>query len=368
VNCRITIDARHLHSGISRHVVSMVRRLVDQDLPGDLLLVTRKQFLESHLMDIGSLETRVIEAPLHSLRAQVLLPFLAADCDLLHATHYAAPLFHPRRMLVSIYDLVPLSPSFLPNRAAWLYSQMMHRAVAKRATHITTLSDYSKGQIVEMLHVPASRVTTIYCGVSPAFLPQDREVSLREVARHLGVQGPYLLYVGNLKPHKNVAQLIRAFALLRERRFWPDQLLLIGEDAKWKPRLEELCVELGVRDRVIFASHISDEWLAHAYGAAEVSVQPSFLEGFGLPVVEAMACGCPVVCADAASLPEVAGDAAEFFDPHQVESLVEAVEKVAGSSELRGDLVRKGFQRAKRFTWSECARQHSELYRKLLHN
>jgi glycosyltransferase involved in cell wall biosynthesis len=271
-------------------------------------------------------------------------------------------------MVVTIHDLIPLLPNFVPNRAAWLYAQAMHRAVARRATHIITVSDYSKKQIVEQLHVPASDVTTIYNGVSPVFCPGDRETAYLEVSQCFGVTGPYVLYVGNLKAHKNVFALIRAFALLRERRSWPHQLLLIGEDALWKPRLEELCVKLGIRERVLFISNLSDAQLAQAYRAAELLVQPSFLEGFGLPVVEAMACGCPVACANASSLPEVAGEAAVLFDPHSVEGLVAAIESVAATSDRRGTLVRKGFARAKRFTWSECASRHCELYRNLLQN
>jgi alpha-1,3-rhamnosyl/mannosyltransferase len=172
--------------------------------------------------------------------------------------------------------------------------------------------------------------------------------------------------VGNLKPHKNIARLFRAMKLLRERKQGDIQLLVVGDDAVWKPALVQECLRLGLQEMVKFVSFVSEDVLPVVYAGAELVIQPSTLEGFGLPVLEAMACGTPVVCSNAASLPEVGGDAAEYFDPYSVEDMAGAIERVLSSGTRQAELRRKGLLQAARFRWDECVRQHAKIYRDLL--
>jgi glycosyltransferase involved in cell wall biosynthesis len=177
------------------------------------------------------------------------------------------------------------------------------------------------------------------------------------------LRSPYLLYIGALKPHKNIPTLIRAFALLCGRKKVDQQLLIVGDDPKWKEGLVSLCSQLGIAERVSFVPRVGYELLPKVYAGADLLVMPSFIEGFGLPVLEAMACGTPVVCSRAASLPEVAGDAAEFFEPSSVDDLAAAIERVLDSPERQATLCQKGLERAKEFSWEECALRHCEVYR-----
>jgi len=143
-------------------------------------------------------------------------------------------------------------------------------------------------------------------------------------------------------------------------------LLIVGDDPKWKEELVSLCSRLGIAGHVSFFPHVAHAILPQVYAGADLMVMPSFIEGFGLPVLEAMACGAPVVCSRAASLPEVAGHAAEFFEPSSVDDLAEAIERVLSSPERQAELRQKGLERAKQFSWGECARRHCEVYRRVL--
>jgi glycosyltransferase involved in cell wall biosynthesis len=242
----------------------------------------------------------------------------------------------------------------------------MLNLVARKAEHIVTISEYSKVQIVERLGVQAEKVTAIHCGVNGQFRCEDRKKAYAAVSEALGIQEPYLLFVGSLKPHKNIFTLLQAFALLRQRHDVRQRLLIVGDDARWKSLLIEECSRLGIHDTTTFVPYVSQELLPKVYAAAELLVMPSTIEGFGLPVLEAMASGTPVVCSRTASLPEVAGDAALYFDPTSAEELAEKMEKLLNSRELQESLRAKGLERAKLFTWEKSTRKHVELYQRLL--
>ena len=206
-------------------------------------------------------------------------------------------------------------------------------------------------------------MTVTYNGVGPEFFPEPREAAMQAVRHKCGVTRPYVLYVGNLKPHKNVDGLLRAFALVCAKTASNCELLIIGDDTTDGPALKRLATDLGVRDAIRFAGKVSDDVLRSAYSAAELTVLPSFEEGFGLPVLESMACGTPVACSRAASLPEVAGNAAEYFDPNNIESIAAAMDRLLHSDSERQKLRQAGFANAKQFTWSACAHRHLEIYR-----
>ena len=216
------------------------------------------------------------------------------------------------------------------------------------------VSEYSKRQIVEYLGVTACKVTVVYNAMATLFFPEQRQESSATVGARCGFEGPYVLYVGNLKPHKNVSGLIRAFAVLRSRRKFDHKLLIIGNDAIGRPQMTALAAECGLNGAAVFLPAVSNEFLRTAYSGAQLTVLPSFEEGFGLPIIESMACGTPVACSSAASMPEVGGDAAEYFDPRDVESITNAIEKVLSSQERWEKMRKLGIERAARFSRESC--------------
>jgi glycosyltransferase involved in cell wall biosynthesis len=239
--------------------------------------------------------------------------------------------------------------------------------VGLRSAHIFTLSEYVKIIIVEHLHVAPERITVVYCGVGAEFHPvSDDEESHIAAKAELGTERPYVMYIGNLKPHKNIPTLLRAYAQLRQSDRIRHALLIVGDDPRGGPELRALAKDLCIVDDVIFKTKLSAGVLPAVYSAADVVVQPSFEEGFGLPVIEAMASGIPVICSNRASLPEVGGDAAEYFDAAEPESLAHQLRRVVSDTELRARMRADGVQRARRFTWKDCARRHYDIYQRYL--
>jgi glycosyltransferase involved in cell wall biosynthesis len=238
----------------------------------------------------------------------------------------------------------------------------MLRIAARKASHIFTVSEYSKRRLVEELHISEEKVTVVYNGVGAQFSPGDRAQAREGVALGYSVSLPYILYVGSLKPHKNITTLLRSYASLWAGRMPEADLVIVGTGDPGKAELESLANALGVHP--VFITDARDDQLVELYRAAEVLVLPSFEEGFGLSIVEAMACGTPVICANAASMPEIAGEAAILFDPHDVQDLIRALTSLLSSSDLRRSLRERGLIRAKQFTWLETASRHIPVYEK----
>jgi glycosyltransferase involved in cell wall biosynthesis len=361
----LTIDARWLEGGIGTYTRHLLEGLWKHGNGFEVHAITR----ERHREEVKQWCSRatVVEIPIYTAREQWAVPRAAKGCDLLHVPHYNAPLLHRGPMLVSILDLIHImDPAYRRSLKSWVYARPMLNLVARKADHIVTISEYSKTQIVERLGVPSSKVTVIYCGINEEFRPMGREEAFGAVSAGLGIQEPYVLYVGSLKPYKNVSSLLKAFAMLRRRCDIPHRLLILGDDVKWKGSLVEECARLKIEERTTFVSHVGRGLLPKVYAAADLLMMPSRIEGFGLPVVEAMACGTPVICSQVTSLPEVGGDAVVYFDPGDPEELARAMERVLGSRELQQDLATKGLERAKRFSWEESTRKHVELYQYVL--
>lgn len=361
----VTIDARWLVGGIGTYTRNLLQEF--QHLANGLEIQAIVRQGDSASVREFCPDVTVVDEPIYTLREQLLIARASRHCDLLHVPHFNAPLLHRGPLIVSIMDVIHLSSSaYRRNLSTFFYAWPMLNAVARKADHIVTVSNYSKNEIVRTLGISESKITVIPCGVSKEFCGHSTLSSSCDAARILGIQFPYLLYVGNLKPHKNVGTLLRAFAHLCNARGLRHSLLIVGDDARWRSSLVEECVRLGIRDSTIFVPRVSQSLLPLIYASADLVVMPSTVEGFGLPVLEAMACGTPVVAAFAASLPEVAGDAALYFDPASPEELAIQIECILQSRDLQSSLRYKGMQRASQFTWRQSAQHHIALYNRVL--
>lgn len=362
----ITIDARWLRlGGMGTYTYNLISRFRQHGGNCRLRLIAKREDIKQVEPFCSSVTTS--EASMYTLREQFEIPWKAQGGGIFHALHYNAPLLYRGPLVVSILDVIHITePTYSKSLRAWGYARPMLKLVAERAKHIVTISEYSKSQIVQLLRIPSSKISVIYCGVSNRFYPGDRESARAAIEARFGVPGPWILYVGNLKPHKNVSTLFEAVGLLRRRHAIPHKLLVVGNDRRWGEFRKEECKIAGISDITYFVEHVSEDLLRALYAAADLFVMPSTLEGFGLPVLEAMACGTPVVCSRAASLPEVGGDAVLYFDPRSSMELANAMERVASSPDLRETLGRKGLERAKLFDWDNSVREHVNLYRLLL--
>jgi len=362
---QITIDARWLKGGIGTYTEHLLEGLSKSRNGFEIEAITRPE----HADVVGQwcAKVRIVDAPIYSMSEQWALPRITVGADLLHVPHFNVPLFHRGQLLVSILDVIHITdPAYKRNLAMQLYARPMLLLAARKANHIVTISEYSKSQIIEHLRVPEQKVTTIRCGVNGQFRCEDREEASDSVQRCLGISAPYVLYVGNLKPHKNVPILLQAFSILHSRRALGHRLVIVGDDRKSSGALIEECTRLGIGEVTTFLRYVPAEVLPKLYSAASVLVMPSRVEGFGLPVLEAMAAGTPVVCSRAASLPEVAGEAAVYFDLSSPEDLASAIENVLNSPDLQKRLREKGLAQAKRLSWQNSVQKHVEVYEKVL--
>jgi glycosyltransferase involved in cell wall biosynthesis len=353
----VAIDARWLSTGIGTYTLGFMRELAACG-PIQIRALTMRENVE-RLSFVDSVQ--IVNTPIYTVREQFDVP-RAAGGGLLHVPHYNVPIAYRGTLLTSILDLTHLlDRTYRTNLKVRLYAAPMLRMAARKSAHIFTLSEYSKRHIVERLHVPPEKVTVAYCGVGAQFRPVDREQARSTIRAAYNVTRPFVLYLGNLKPHKNVAGLLRAFASSRELQR-DVELLIVGDDAVGRDLYERQASEAGLAACVRFIPRVPAEHLIALYNAAEMVVLPSFEEGFGLPVIEAMACRTPVACSTAASLPEVAGDAAVLFDPNDPEQIRDAILTILHDAALGESLRARGFEQSRKFSWRKCAQLHYDTY------
>jgi glycosyltransferase involved in cell wall biosynthesis len=361
----VLLDARWIKSGIGRYTLGLLRHLKEYLADADLWCITD----EAHRAAVSKLCDRVIpcELGIYSLREQFDLSRLAPEASVYHAPHYNLPLLRQGRMMVTIHDLNHiLDRSYRHSWKSLLYARPMLQAAAHKADHIFTVSEYSKSTIVEHLQIQPEKITVAGCSVDPIFQPlAKREISSR-LHGYLEDTRPYLLFVGDFRPNKNLSTLLRALSLMKKERMeCPLMVLAGGDECGWK-KLSPLIEELGLHQHVRWLYSLTDEQLVALYAGARITIMPSLHEGFGLPVIESMSCGTPVICAEAASLPEVSGGAALLFDPNSAADLCNKISRLLGDDELWLEYSLAGRQRASFFTGERQARLHAEAYRALL--
>lgn len=299
---------------------------------------------------------------------QVALPRASREADLLHVPYFAAPLRPPRPTVVTVHDLVPvLRPEYRSTAAQRLYTALVSLGL-RWAEIIITDSQASARDLERVLKVRPERIRVIPLAVDPRFRPLDpaEATVAAEARRRLGISGPYVLYLGGLDRRKNVDRLVGAFARLKRERRVPHQLVIVGARSQNDqffydpaPDVARLCLA----DSTLRLDRVSDAEARLLHAGAEVFVFPSLYEGFGLPPLEALACGAPVVCSKASSLPEVVGDAAVLADASDEVALAEAIGRVLDDPKLRQELAERGPRQAAEFTWEKTAAATIEVYR-----
>ncbi len=286
------------------------------------------------------------------------------------------PIFNRTKIVVTIHDVIAdHHPDLVfPNRKLKLFWKLKQNVAIRQADLILTVSENAKQQIIEYFRLPESRVRAISEAARPVFvvLPQDKEMVsvLRRYSLDSGKR--FLLYVGGISPHKNLQALVGAFhQLISDSRFADVRLMLVGDYkddsffSAYSP-LKNYIDQLHLDERVIFTGFIADKDLAYLYNAAALMVLPSLEEGFGLPAIEAMACGTPVVSSDRGSLPEVLGEAGRFFDPLDTRMMADTLKRVLSESDLRKEMREAGLIRAQQFTWNKAAKDTLSIFNELM--
>lgn len=288
-----------------------------------------------------------------------------AGLALLHAPVNAMPPQPPCPTVVTIHDLSPFLYPELYRPSRRLYQQVQLRRSARCATHLIADSEATRQDVIRILGVSPERVTAIPLGVEETLHPITDSEALAAFRQRYGLDRPYILFVGTLEPRKNLSLLLEAFALLKARHI-PHELVLVGGKGWYYETLFERTAQLGLQGAVRFAGYASEEDLPYWYSAAEIFVYPSRYEGFGLPPLEAMACGTPVIVSRASSLPEAVGEAGLLVDPDDPRALAEAVATLLDDAGLREHLRRAGLERAAQLTWRRTAERTAAIYHNVL--
>jgi len=368
---RIAFDATaipRLMAGAAVYTYELARALAAVDAENEYVIFARGDHfddLPSTRPGLRVLKVRAASRPLRLLWEQTVLPLhlRGLRIDALHSPHHTTPLVPSGcRRVVTFHDLTFF---LLPRRyplARRLYFQTMTRLSARVSDAVIVPSETVRQDAVRILRLAPQRVYVTPEAAGPAFHPRD-DGAVDAVRRRYGLEGPFLLSVGSLEPGKNRERLLQAFARLRARGLG-HTLAVVGQRA-WRYEGEApLARRLGLADSVRFLGHVPQADLPALYSAADLFVFPSLYEGFGLPALEALACGTPVVASNVSAVPEVVGDAALQVPPFDVEALADAIERLLRDDGLRAELRERGLERAALFSWEKTAAQTVEVYRR----
>jgi glycosyltransferase involved in cell wall biosynthesis len=363
---KVAIDARKLHDfGIGTYIRNLLRQLARIDPDTEYVLLTGEADLGIAAPLGPNFRTVLEPSPNYSLREQVHVPWVVRRerPDVYHAPHYILPIAVPSRSVVTIHDCIHLMfPQYLPNRAAYAYARAAMWSAVRRSDRILTVSEASKRDIQHFFDVRPGKIVVVPNAIDEQFSVTPSEEQVARVRERYQLDHRFVLYVGNIKPHKNLVRLIEAFSALRTGELEDVKLLIIGDEISKLPALRRAVHHHKLHKHVRFLGYLSDETLGILYRLAAVFVFPSLYEGFGLPPLEAMACGTPVVTSNLSSLPEVTGGAAELVDPYDVNSIVNGMRRVLNDPALAAEMRRRGLARARDFSWEQSVRKTREVY------
>ncbi len=368
---RIGIDARFYGTqakGLGRYTQKLITHLESIDNKHEYVIFLRDDnWDEYHPTNPRFTKVRA-NYRWYTLAEQLFFPLTIRrqHLDVMHFTHFNVPLWYRGRFIVTIHDLIltkyptqrasTLGP--LLYRLKHLAYQTAIRSAIKRSQHIIAVSEYTKRDIVEHFPVEPNKISVVYEAVEP---PTQEVVSDTSVLERYHIAEPYLLYVGNVYPHKNIERLLDAFEILREQGR-DIRLVLVGKADYFMKRVQAVVQSKPYAHDVIFTGYVPDGELPTLYRHASVYTFPSLCEGFGLPGLEACSLGLPVVASDNSCLPEILADAAKYFDPHQPQEMAAVITEVLDDDELRERLVQAGYQRVRDFDWQRMAEQTRALY------
>ena len=361
---RFAIDAhtigRHL-TGNEVYVRNLLENYARLDRESEFFTYVCSEYAASEVPN--RFEKRSVSAnPFMRLGFDLTQRVFADKPDLLHV-QYTAPLYCPAPFVVSVHDVSYLEHPEYFTAARRLQLQATVSNTVKRAARVLTVSEFSRQRIMAAYKIPEERIEVIYNAVSPHFHPVQPKTAFNSVSGNFGVQWPYILSVGDLQPRKNQIGLIAAFEdLVRNYPQFPHHLVLVGKPTWFAPKVYEAARKSSVNERIHFTDFVNDEDLLHLYNAAELVVYPSFYEGFGLPILEAQACGRAIACSNTSAMPEVADSAALLFDPTSKSEILRCMRDLLIDTELRQRMERLGIKNAARFSWEKAARQTLDVY------
>lgn len=370
----IGIDARFYGSvgkGLGRYTQKLIEHLEKIDSENKYFVFLRRENFDEYVPGSPNFQKVLADYQWYSFAEQLFFPWLlrSYQLDLMHFPHFNVPILYFRKFVITIHDLILLH--FPTKRASTLsplvyaFKFMAYRWVIFsaiwRSQKIIAVSQFTKDDILSQYSIAKDKVVVTYEACEHEFANSDQ--NSEQVLKKYGIIKPYLLYVGNAYPHKNLEKLIEAFEIVSAKLNGLN-LVLVGKEDYFYGRLKKQVSDGSKISRIVFPGFVSDKDLGVVYAQALQYVFPSLYEGFGLPPLEAMQVGVPVVCSDATCLPEILGSSALFFEAKKEGAMAEAILKVANDKQLQAELVAKGFAQVKKYSWEKMARETLGIYMK----
>jgi alpha-1,3-rhamnosyl/mannosyltransferase len=356
---RIGFDARMIdHPGIGRYIKSLLSTMINLAKDSEFILYGEpKKLIEFK----NKAHVEQYSTPIYSWSEFFSHPFKKNKPDIVHIPHFNVPFYEIKNLVVTIHDLIYLeipesNPHFIKDIAV---KYAISRAIMK-AERVIAVSENTKKDIIKLFPDAEKKTKVIYEAADPIFKKIEDKDKLDEVRQKYNLPRDIILFVGSLKKHKNIERLIDVYTELKKRGL-SHRLVIIG---RYRPREAEILDKVKTTD-ALYLEEISGEDLVVIYNLATLLVIPSLYEGFGLPVLEAMACEVPVVCSNVASLPEIATDAALYFSPEDTEDMADVIWEVLIDANLRANLIRKGLKNLKRFSWEKTALLTHQIYQEV---
>lgn len=361
IDCRLPF---YQMGGISQYVLHLLPALAQLDEENRYTVFHSRQDDRSYLPDVANFQRANLWTPCHHRLERIALAaeLVPHRLDVLHSPDFIPPAFGAKRRIITVHDLnFHYYPQFLTAESKRYYADQIRWAV-QAADHISADSHATRQDLIDILRVAPNKVTTIHLAANPLYERTYEESAVNATLRQHNLPRGFLLFVGTLEPRKNLPMLLQAYNLLRQESAVTVPLILIGSKGWIYDEIFATIEALNLQQHVRHLSGIFDEQLAHLYMAASLLVTPSHYEGFGLPALEAMHCGCPVIVSNRGSLPEVVGDAGLLLDPDDVTAWAEAMVQVISNSDLRKKMVTKGRIKARKFSWQKTAVATLKLY------
>src|SRR5258708_3981010 len=364
---RIGLDLRMIGggSGLDRYITELFHEILKQDKVNESVLFFRSKGLTGDCKQYNQKIVRV-DISHYSFAEQLRLPFILMQekLDLIHFPHFNVPFLYRKKFVVTIHDL---THTLIPGKKK---SHVIHRFAynlvfwnAIRSAHqIIAVSQATKKAILDYFHINSDRIKVVYEGFNQAYGMMDKGEAFNQVSNRFGITKPYILYVGEWRRYKNLPQLALAFDQLIENGF-DLELVLAGKKDPFYPEIEEKVFSIKNKSRIKALVRISEAELKAVYNGATLFVLPSHMEGFGLTVLEAAACGVPIACSDIPILGEIGGQAAEYFDPYNLQNMTDVLKNLINKPERLEKLANLALSRSKHFSWRSAAVETMEVYK-----
>lgn len=368
---KIAIDLSIVHglrTGVGNYAYYLVRGLAAVDRSNQYTLFLNRANCQEFSVTSPNFETVIVPFPLRGLLWTEHLYFARArldQFDVVHVVMGTGPMLGGGRRVITVYDLALSLGLKTASARHKLYWTRLFPVWARRAERLIAISESTQADIERIYHVPSERIRVTHLAASNIYKPLASS-ALDEFRAARGLAADPILYVGTVNTEKNIIRLLQAYRLLRDRHGISNQLILVGKPCLGYDKVVKAAQEMGLSDHVIFTGYVLDEELPFWYNLAHVFVYPSVYEGFGIPAIEAMACGAPVVVSNTSSLPEVVGDAGVLFDPYDVENMAATILAVLTDDALNQGLRHRALERARLFSWEQTARRTIAVYEEVV--